>query len=218
MKGTAPILQYTLPEAPWDVVSIGLLQLPHGSRYLLVYVDHLTRFVVFAKLKNKTATVVAHALVTHLLSFSTPRVILSDNGAEFGNAVVSKICSQFGIKQTFTAAYHPVSNGLVERANIKILEVLRPIVNELLDNWEDWLPHAATSPNSSVYDSTGKSPHYILYGVEKRLPYDLLTSRQHPVYNTDNYTQQQSHVFGKIHSSIRSKLIATKTEMIANQH
>ncbi len=44
VRGPAPILQYSLPEVPWDVVSIDLLQLPqshHGSRYLLVCVDHL---------------------------------------------------------------------------------------------------------------------------------------------------------------------------------
>ncbi len=147
VKGPAPILQYPLPETPWDIVSIDLLQLPqsqYGSRYLLVCNDHLTRYVVLAPLKDKIATGVAHALVTHLFCpFSTQRVILSDNGAEFWNAVVSEICSQFGIKQTFTAAYHPASNGLVGRANRKILEVLRPIVNELLENWEDWLPHVA---------------------------------------------------------------------------
>ncbi len=160
-----------------------------------------------------------HALVTHLICpFSTPHVILSDNGAEFWNAVVSEICSQFGIKQTFTAAYHPASSGLLERANRKVLEVLHPIVSELLDNWKDWLPHVAASLNSSVNDFTGKSPHNMLYGVEKRLTYDLLTSPQQPVYNTDNYTQQQLRVFGKIHASVKSKLKATKTEMIANQH
>ncbi len=94
--------------------------------------------MVLALLKDKTATGVAHALVTYLFCpSSTPRVTLSDNGAVFRNAVVSEICSQFGIKQTFTAVYHPASNGLVERANRKILEVLRPIVNEFLDNWED---------------------------------------------------------------------------------
>ncbi len=221
MKGPAPILQYPLPEAPWDAVSIDLLQLPqshHGSRYLLVCVDHLTKFVVLAPLKDKTATVVAHALVTHLFCpFSTPRVTLSGNGAEFRNAVVSEICSQYGIKQTFTAVYHTVSNGLAEWANRKILEVVLPIVNELLDNWEVWLPHVAASLNSSVSDSTNNFPHYILFGIEKRLFYDLLTSPQQPVYNTDNYTQQQLHVFGKIHSSVRSKLKATKTEMMANQ-
>ncbi len=105
----------------------------------------------------------AHALVTHLFCpFSTPQVILSVNGAELRDAVVSEICSRFGIKQTFTAAIHPASNGLVERANRKILEVLRFIINDLLDNWEDWLPHVAASLNSTATESTDKYPHYIL--------------------------------------------------------
>ncbi len=216
------MLTYPLPEAPWDMVSIDLLQLPksqYGSRYLLVCVDHLTRFVVLAPLTDKTAAGVAHALVTHLFCpFTTPRVILSDNGAEFRNAVLAEICSQFQVKQTFTATYHPASNGLVERANRKILEVLRPIVNDLQDNWEDWLPHIAASINSSVNDSTGKSPHYILYGVEKRLPYDLLTTPVQPLYNIDDFAQQQIHVFSNIHSSVRAKLRETKAEMMAKQH
>ncbi len=152
------MLQYPLPENPWDIVSIDLIQLPqsqYGSRYLLVCVNHLTRYVILAPLKDKTATAVAHALVAHLFCpFSTARVILSDNGAEYRNGVVTEICSQFGISQTFTAAYHPASNGLVERANKNFLEVLRSIVNYLLDNWEDWLPHIAASINSSVNDST----------------------------------------------------------------
>ncbi len=154
--------------------------------------------MVLAPLKGKTATVVAHTLVIHLICpFSTPRVILSDNSAELRNALVSEICSQSGIKQTFTAAYHPASNCLVERANRKILKVWRPTVIELFDNWEDWLPHVVASLNSSVNDFTGKSAHYILYRVEKRPPYDLLTSPQQPIYNTDNYIQQQLHVLGK---------------------
>ncbi len=104
---------------------------------------------------------------------------------------------------------------MVERTNRKILEVLRPIVNEL-GNWEDWLPHVAASLNSSINDSTGKSPHYIFFGVEKRLPYDLLTGPQQPVCNTDNYTQQQLHVLGKTHSSVRSKLKAIKRAIPVN--
>ncbi len=64
LKGLAPMLQYPLPESPWDIVSVDLLQLSqsqYGSRYLLVCVDHLTRYVVLSPLKEKTATQVAHA-------------------------------------------------------------------------------------------------------------------------------------------------------------
>ncbi len=130
-----------------------------------------------APIKEKTAKNVAHADVSKLIcEFSAPRVLLSDNGAEFRNRLLQEICNQFGINHTFTVAYHPANNGLVERTNRKILEVLRPVVGCLLHSWEDWLPHVAASINSSLCESTGQSPHFIIFGVEKRLPYDHLTS------------------------------------------
>lgn len=222
VKGPAPILEYPLPERPWDVVSIDLLQLPrsrNGSQYLLVCVDHFSRFVVLSPLEGKSAKGVAHALVTNLFCpYSTPRVLLSDNGTEFRNEILQGICAQYNIKHTFTVAYHPSSNGLVERANRKILEALRPVVNSLHDDWEDWLPHIGACINSSMCESTGKSPHYILYGEDKNLPYELLASPQTPVYNVDDYVKQHMHVFKNIHANVRHRLQASRAEMMAQQH
>ncbi len=97
-----------------------------------------SRYVVLAPLKDKTAKSVAHGLITHLFCpYSAPRVLLSDNGAEFRNALLEDISQQFGVKQCFTVTYHPASNGLVERAKRKIIEVLRLVVGELLETWED---------------------------------------------------------------------------------
>ncbi len=75
---TAPILEYPLPARPFNVIGIDLLQLPRshqGSSYVLVCVDHFSRFAVLAPLPNKSATTVAHALVSHLICpYTTPRV------------------------------------------------------------------------------------------------------------------------------------------------
>ncbi len=76
----------------------------------------------------------------------------------------------------------------------------------------------AASINASVKDSMGKSPHYILYGVEKHLPCDLLTKPKQTIYNIDKYAQQQMHNFSNIYSQVRSQLRATKAEMLSNQH
>ncbi len=110
-------------------------------RYILMCVDQFSRFLVLAPLNDKTATRVAHVLVTHVLWLhSSPQILLSVNGTEFRNAVKDEIRTQFSIKQSFITAYRPDANELAERANRKILQVLRPIVNDLYDNWEDWLP------------------------------------------------------------------------------
>ncbi len=138
-------------------------------------------------MKDKPAKSVAHTLITHLISpFFTPRMLLSDNGTEFRHQLLEEICKQYGIKQRFTVSYHLASNGLVNRENRKLLDVLRPDVSGLQHTWEDWLAYVAASINSRVCESTGQSLHYIIFGVEKRLPYDLLSSSHSRVYNIDD--------------------------------
>ncbi len=193
-KGTVPrpalILEYPPPNRPWDVVSIDLLQPPAShqrSKYLLVCVDHLSLHVFLPPLNDKSAKSVVHALITHLFCpYSSPRVLLRDNGTEFRITLLEEISQQFGVKQCSTVTYHPASNGLVERANRKIVEVLRPVVGELLETWEDWLPQVAESISSSVYASTGQSPHFILFWIDKLLPSEFLSSTHSPVYNAED--------------------------------
>ncbi len=122
---TAPTLESPLPVGPFEVVGIELLQLPRsikGSIYVLVCVGHFSCFTVLVPLPNKSATTVAHAIVSHLICpYTTPRVLLSDNRTEFKNQVLQDICTQFHIQETFITSHHPASNGLVERTNTKIL-------------------------------------------------------------------------------------------------
>ncbi len=221
-SGPAPILEYPPPNRLCDVVSIDLLQLPtsaQGSKYLVVMVDIFSRYVLLVPIKEKTTKNVAHAIVSKLIcEFSAPRVLLGDNGAEFRNRLLQEICNQIGINHTFTVAYHPASNGLVERTNRKILEVLRPVLGSLLHSREDWLPRVAGSINSSLCESTGKSPHFIIFGVEKRLPYDLLTSSQPPVNDYEDYSKVQLKIFGNIHKQVKDNLLQSSTARSLKQH
>ncbi len=221
-SGPAPILQYPPPSQPFECVSIDLLQLPpshQGSKYVVVMVDMFSRYVILAPIKEKTARAVAHAIVSKLIcEHSAPRVLLSDNGAEFRNGVLEEICRQFGITQTFTATYHPASNGLVERANRKILEILRPLVGRFLETWEDWLPQVAATINATICESTGQTPYFILYGRPKRLPYDLLGSTLPPVYDAEAYAAVQLNTFASIHKEVTEKLQATSNLRTAKQH
>ncbi len=77
-------------------------------------------------------------------------------------------------------AHHPASNGLAESTNRKILEILRHLSGRLHETWEDWLSQVAACINSSVNSSTGKTPYYIVYGCDKKLPYDVLLQPPSP--------------------------------------
>ncbi len=194
---TAPILEYPLPAGPFDIVGIDLLKLPRsiqGSIYVLVLIT--SRFTVLAPLPNKSATTVAHAIVSHLnCPYMTPRVLLSDNGTDFKNQVLCEICTRFHIQQTFITSHHPASNGLIEHTNRKILEILCHLAGHLQETWEDWLSHVPASINGSVNSSTGKMPHYILYRFEKCLPYDVFVPSPVPLYSPDDCSKLQLHCF-----------------------
>ena len=49
-----------------------------------------------------------------ILIFGAPERILTDQGKAFTSEAVEQICSQFGISQSTTTAYHPQGNGQVE--------------------------------------------------------------------------------------------------------
>ncbi len=119
------ILSYPTPLEPWDTLATDLLKLPtssEGHQYLLVTIDHFSRYSILVPLKDKTATTVATALIDNVFCpFNTPKTLLSDNGPEFNNSILSEICKQFDIKKTNIVASHPASNGLVERQNRKIM-------------------------------------------------------------------------------------------------
>ncbi len=56
-------------------------------------------------------------------------------------------------------------------------------------------------------------------GLIKRLPYDLFSKPQKPVYDIDNYAEQQLHVLANnIHNKVHEKLQVSRTKMMVKQH
>ena len=93
---------------------------------MLVMTDYVTKFQVAVPLKTKTEVEVARKLWDNWITiFGPPAVLLSDNGTEFCDKVVKELCDLSGIERMVTAAYHPQTNGLVERLNGTLVQSLR---------------------------------------------------------------------------------------------
>ncbi len=103
---------------PWHTLAVDLLKLPtteEGHTYLLVAINHFSRFSILVPLKDKQATTVARTLIDEVFcKFNTPRTLQSNNGSEFNNHVLDAICKEYVIAKTNIVAYHPASNGMVE--------------------------------------------------------------------------------------------------------
>ncbi len=210
------ILSYPTPLEPWDTLAIDLLKLPtssEGNQYLLVAIDHFSCYSILVSLKGKTATTVATALIDKVFCpFNTPKTLLSDNGTEFNNSILSEMCKQFDIKKINIVAYHPASNGLVERQNRKIL------AGSNSDAWHIWMPQVAASLNSSLHASIGDTPHFVMFGQDKRLPYSLLLTKEEPIYNYDDYVRVRVSDFQKTYKRVTDNIAMSREKWNAQQH
>ena len=68
-----------------------------------------------------------------------PDVLHSDQGRNFESTLLRQTLESFGVHKTHTTAYHPEGDGMVERFNRSLLQLLRSYVDEESD-WEQYLP------------------------------------------------------------------------------
>ena len=113
MMVTAPLqlvhLNFTLFE-----MTTNLNELPR-VKHVLVIVDHFMRYTRDYMTKDQKASTAVKTLYKGFISiFGAPERILTDQGKAFTSEVVEQLCSQFGISQSTTTAYHPQANGQVE--------------------------------------------------------------------------------------------------------
>jgi hypothetical protein len=76
-----------------------------------------------------------------------------------------------GISHRRGAAWHPETQGIVERANSTLKSLLRCcLVGEDERKWDDYLPLIAFATRSTVSAATGYTPFQLIFGHEVRTP------------------------------------------------
>jgi hypothetical protein len=102
---------------------VGPLSRSSGFSYLFTVVDRMTRWPEAIPLASITAADCAAALLQGWIQrFGVPDTITSDRGPQFTSSLWAGLLS---IKHTQTTAYHPQSNGLVERFHRPLKDALR---------------------------------------------------------------------------------------------
>jgi hypothetical protein len=86
------------------------------------------------------------------------------------NLLNSALVEKFNINRLRTTPYHPQTDGMVERANSVVLEMLHHIVAEHKEDWLEHLDAVAFALRTSVDLDIGLTPFFMLYGREARLP------------------------------------------------
>ncbi len=99
--------------------------------------------------------------------------MLSDRGKNFLSKLIREVCKLLRTDKLNTSPYHPETDGLVERFNSYISQLLSMYVSANQKDWDEFLPSILFAYCTSPQATTGDSPFYLLYGHEPRLPLDV---------------------------------------------
>jgi len=154
-----------------------------GERYLITFIDDMTRRTWVYFLSEKSAALECFKkfkVIAENECGENIECLRTDRGGEFTSKEFEKFCSENGVKRQLTAAYNPQQNGVAERKNRTIMEMVRSILSMKKVPKEFW-PEAVNwavyvqnrSPTIAVKNSTpeeawsGKKPsvkHFRIFG------------------------------------------------------
>ena len=180
---------------PWQMLAADILEVPvsrHHNRYLLVVMDYFTKWAEAIPLKDQTAASISEAVIKICCSFGVPDILHSDQGRNFESHLFHQVLSAFGIQKSRTTAYHPQGDGMVERFNRSLFQLLR-CYTETEDDWEQFLPMVMYAYRTAKHSSTNISPFELMFG---RSPCTIPFQSLHK-FDTASYV---SYLKAKLHT------------------
>ena len=140
---------------------------------MLVITDHFTRYAQAIPTRNQTAHTTARILYENFfVHYGFPARIHSDQGANIESKLINSLCDLTGMKKTRTTPYHPMGNGMVERFNRTLLNMLGTLQDNQKADWKAHLSTLTHAYNAATHDSTDFSPFYLMFGRHPRLAVD----------------------------------------------
>lgn len=170
-----PISSTPIPFERWSVDLCGPVNVPAlgNVTHIVVAVDFATRYTVCKALGSTNGPTIAEFLTNEIFGrFGMPLEILSDRGKNLIEGAVRNLCDRLGIIQLKTSSYHPQSNGINENLHRQLNKYIR-IQSARGIPWDHALPDFNLLVNARTHTVSGKSPYFLVYGMEPRLPTDL---------------------------------------------
>ena len=110
---------------------------------------------------------------------------MSDRGANFLSDLIQGVCEILGVKKVNTSGYHPQTDGLVEKFNSTLINMISKCCEVKQHDWDEHLPFLLFAYRSTVQESTRESPFFLLYGRDPRLPTETVLSKPVSPYLVD---------------------------------
>ena len=188
-KTCHPPLQPIPVGGPFHRVAVDILQLPiteQGNRYVAVFMDYLTKWPEAFAIQDQKADTIARLFVEQIICrHGIPEELLSDRGSNFLSNVIQEVCKLLNIKKINTSGYHPQTDGLVEKFNSTLIQMIAKSCNVSDRDWDVHLPYLLFAYRVSAQASTKESPFFLVYGRDARLPTETVLSHVRSPYMVD---------------------------------
>ncbi|UYV67845.1 hypothetical protein LAZ67_5002210, partial [Cordylochernes scorpioides] len=151
-----------VPIAAFEKVGMDLLgRFPTsmcGNRLIIVCTDYLTKFAITKALPTSESVEVAKFFIKDvILKHGAPREVITDRGRNFTSSMIRDLNKHCRITHRTTTAYHPQTNGLTERLNKTIADMLS-ISREAGGPPGEGMEDDLSSPQKEEVPAEGRQP------------------------------------------------------------
>ena len=169
-----------------------------GHTHLLTIVDRTTRWPEVVPLHSISDEVCMDAFVdTWVACHGVRQQVTTDRGAQFTGSEWGEMCQQLGIQHRPTTAYHPQSNGMVERFHRQLKDGLRARCEG--KDWLSHLPYVLLGLRAAPKEEADISSAEVTFGAPLVLPLQMhpeeeLRGTQSPEVQIPNTTRTYAEV------------------------
>lgn len=180
-KNKIPLKITTTSSKPFEKIFLDIVgPLPtskNNNSYVLTIQDDLTKLFIAKAIPEATAETTCKAfLECAICIYGVPKELVTDRGTNFVSKLFQTLCKLLHVEQIQTTAYHPQSNGALERCHRTLKEYMRSYVCENLNDWDEYIQYFAFTYNTTTHSSTGFSPHELMFGYKAELPSSICSA------------------------------------------
>eukprot|EP00923_Selenidium_pygospionis_P012090 GHVN01020568.1.p1 GENE.GHVN01020568.1~~GHVN01020568.1.p1 ORF type:complete len:290 (+),score=33.77 GHVN01020568.1:377-1246(+) len=138
----------------------------------MTVIDRLSKMAHFIPtVKTVTAPQVVRLFFDSVVRLhGMPESIVSDRDTKFTSDFWESLLQLAGTGRDLSTAYHPETDGITDRANRTIEQMLRCFVGDRPTEWDKWLSSAEFAYNNTPQNSTRLTPFFCMYGEHPLQP------------------------------------------------
>ena len=172
-----------------------------GHQFLLTIMCVATRYPEAIPLRSLKAKPIVKVLIRFFSTFGLPKVVQTDQGSNFLSCLFKQVLQQLSIEHVISSAYHPESQGALERFHQTLKSMFRTYCHSSAREWDEGLPLLLFAVRETTQESLGFSPADLIFGHTVRGPLKLLREK----LGCETTTHPQKNILDYV-SSFRERL------------